>query len=634
MNYIILALILLPLLAAVALPFINRFSHGLESLTLGSTLVSLGLALGLYYDNTPLVLKGVLGMGLSFSAESLQIVLAVLAGLVFFFSALANSSYFKGAEHKIRYYSFFLLTQGALFGVFLSADLFTTFVFFEIMSLTSWVWVAQNETESAINAAYTYLAIAIGGGMVLLYGLFLLNNSLDSLSYSTLKQGIATLKPQTLWTVALTLTVGFAAKAGVYPLHIWLPKAHPEAPAPASSLLSGILTKSGIFGLLIITKYIMAGNIHYALMLLVLGTITMVLGACLALLTDNLKKALACSSLSQIGFITVAVALIGAGMDTTLAAGGALLHIINHALTKAVLFLTAGILYTKKHSNNLNDLKGSGRGNFILTFSFLIGGLSLAGVPGLAGYISKTLIHEALVENIPLWSSYAIFITEKLFLFSGGLTLAYMSKLFFILFVSEPQDKEKTSSPVFKESLSILLPALGLLGFGLFPDKVYNQILHYTATWFNVHPHQVIWFSPENLKGAAISLAIGAFVYLIIVQKVLMTSSSQRPVKNISFPFDLETKVYKPILSVLVFFSAFISRFIHSTSNWLLILIKRVFFHNPNPVIIEGTDDHFGLYSVSYVPPGRYAQTLALELMLFGIGLIFTLFYLFLINGI
>jgi hydrogenase-4 component B len=247
------------------------------------------------------------------------------------------------------------------------------------------------------KAAYTYLAIAVVGGMVLLFGLMLCK-AICTLELHELHHAIEHAEPQ-IPLCSVCLLVGFGAKAGLYPLHIWLPKAHPEAPAPASALLSGILTKAGVFGVILLALYVMPGNETFSLLLLALGTITMLLGAFLALISDDLKRTLACSSLSQIGFIIVAVSLLTANHDTTLAAGGALLHVVNHALTKLVLFVSAGVFYKRYHTNDLNQLRGAGRGSWFLMGCFMIGGLSLAGIPGLAGYISKTLIHEAIVEN-------------------------------------------------------------------------------------------------------------------------------------------------------------------------------------------------------------------------------------------
>ena len=160
--------------------------------------------------------------------------------------------------------------------MFLSDDLYTTLIFFEIMSLTSYVWGgAGGETPGALRAGATYLAVAIIGGLTTLMGLFLLYHQLGTLSFAGMKAAAATLTDRSGLTVAVWLTlVGFAAKAGLFPLHIWLPKAHPVAPAPASALLSGILTKSGVFGLIVICANLMQGDCWFGDALLTLGAIT------------------------------------------------------------------------------------------------------------------------------------------------------------------------------------------------------------------------------------------------------------------------------------------------------------------------------------------------------------------------
>ena len=140
--------------------------------------------------------------------------------------------------------------------------------------------------------------------------------------------------------------VGCAATAGLYPLHIWLPKAHPVAPAPASALLSGILTKSGVFGMIVICSSLMPGNEAFGNALLVLAVITMFLGALLALFSVDLKRTLACSSMSQIGFITVGLCMmVLLGEHGSLSSYGVVMHMMNHSLIKLVLFMAAGVIY-------------------------------------------------------------------------------------------------------------------------------------------------------------------------------------------------------------------------------------------------------------------------------------------------
>ena len=155
---------------------------------------------------------------------------------------------------------------------------------------------------------------------------------------------------------------GFFAKAGAFPLHIWLPKAHPVAPAPASALLSGILTKAGVFGVLILSCRVFLEIESWGIIILIIGVITMLHGAILALCSVDLKRTLACSSVSQIGFI-----LVGIGMsvllidENAMAIRGALMHMINHSLIKLCLFMAAGVVFMNVHKLNLNDIRGFGR---------------------------------------------------------------------------------------------------------------------------------------------------------------------------------------------------------------------------------------------------------------------------------
>ena len=292
----------------------------------------------------------------------------MIAAFMWFMSTLFSREYLSHYRNRNRYYLFLLVTLGATEGVFLSADFYTTFIFFEIMSLTSYVWVAHDEKREALRAAGTYLAVAVIGGLVMLMGIFLLYDVTGTLFFDELtglynvygaaandlqtaavtqKWGAGTVSASSamtqLWIAGFCLLFGFGAKAGAFPLHIWLPKAHPVAPAPASALLSGILTKAGMYGILILTAYLFLGNTAWSSMILLLGVCTMVVGAVLALFSVDLKRTLACSSVSQIGFILVGVGMSGLmGAENLIAVRGSLLHMVNHSLIKLTLFMAAG----------------------------------------------------------------------------------------------------------------------------------------------------------------------------------------------------------------------------------------------------------------------------------------------------
>jgi hydrogenase-4 component B len=483
--------------------------------------------------------------GLLFEADSFRALYACIAGFMWLCTTVFSEEYLAHYRNRNRYYFFTLLTLGSTVGVFFSAELLTTFLFFEIMSFTSYVMVIHDEAPSAMQAGQTYLAVAVLGGMVMLMGLLLLYRLIGTLVISELTAACtavpAKMRPR-LYLSGSLIFFGFGAKAGMYPLHIWLPKAHPAAPAPASALLSGILTKAGIFGILVLSCRIFPYDRFWGSMLLALAVLTMFTGAFIAVFSVNLKRTLACSSVSQIGFILTAVSMqCLLREENSLAVWGTVLHMMNHSLFKLVLFLSAGAIYMKCHQLDLNSIRGYGRGKPMLMLIFLSAALGIAGVPLFSGYISKTLIHESLVEYIEILAERGSSIAlmkgiEWVFLLSGGLTAAYMIKLFVAVFLEKNADEKLQEQydgiqPPMKtlSTLSIGIPALLFPIFGSFPDATMVRFAELSQSFMNgaLPEHAIHWFSSANLKGAAISLAIGAAVYFGFIRTFLMQKNAE-----------------------------------------------------------------------------------------------------------
>ncbi len=525
---------------------------------------------------------------LHFSTEGFRVLYALLASFLWLMTSLFSKQYFYGHRNLKRYFVFCAATFVAVLGVFFAGDLLTLFLFFEIMSFTSYVWVAQEETEAALRASKTYLAIAVIGGLSMLMGLFLLEHAFGTLRISELRTSAELFlageggnfgnRSTYLYTAAALLTVGFGAKAGVFPLHIWLPKAHPAAPAPASALLSGMLTKCGIFGMLLVNCYLLFADAAWGKVILILGTVTMVLGAVSAVFSVDIKRTLACSSVSQIGFITLGIGMINVMGGHGIAIQGTVYHMVNHSLLKLVLFLAAGVIYVNTHSLDLNEIRGYGRKHPFLGAAVAFGGLGLAGVPGLNGYISKTLLHESLVEHMEhlekagMYSEIGMFKTvEVLFLVSGGLTLAYMLKLFIAIFVEKGDGEKHTgkNSMTVLSGIAVCGSALLLPVLGLTPNIIFAKIGNLAEAFLCLaeavtgEAESIRWLSAENLKGAAISVLIGIFVYLFVVRVFLMKKENGRKlyVNRIPSWFDLEDTVYRPVIvQALPFVLAFVCR--------------------------------------------------------------------------
>lgn len=564
--------ICLPFLMAVPCYFVSarnqKAGYGLMLATAFAVLFS--CASFWFVHPTPLMLeiKGFSGLGLSLKADGFRSLYATIAAFMWLGASLFTPAYFNHGSHRGRYCLFSLLTLGATVGVFLSDDLFTAFLFFEIMSFTSYPLVAHEETGAAMRAAETYLAIAVLGGMAMLMGLIMLSPLLGSLSFDTLYEAAARLPQKTqLYLPSALIVLGFGAKAGMFPLHVWLPKAHPVAPAPASALLSGVLTKVGVFGVLVIATRVLYHDQLFGQVMLVLGLITMVAGALLALLSIDLKRTLACSSMSQIGFILVGVSMqCLLGEHNALAAQGTVLHMVNHSLIKLTLFLSAGAVYLSTHSLNLNDVCGFGRNKPFLHLCFLIGAASISGIPGFSGYISKTLLHESIVEYIDHLAhlhigNTAYLVAEWLFILTGGITFGYMLKLYIAIFWEKPigtpvypLGKVRYLSPL--ACAALVLAALPLFLMGILPDRIMTPLANLSLPFLLAHPpeHAVDYFSAVNLLGGGKSLLLGLATYLSIVRPLLMKKqpSGQRLyVDRKPLWLDLEDYVYRPMLKLL-----------------------------------------------------------------------------------
>ena len=567
--------------------------------------------MGLLLLSEPTLADGIYGFcgnGIYFKAGGLRTVMAVLAAFMWVMTALASPEYFAGARANGRYFLFYLWTLGALEGVFLAADLMTLFIFFEMMSFTSYVWVVQNETPEAIRASETYLFIAVIGGLTMLMGLFLLENAVGSLSFENILKKAPEMSLRLRYTVGICTLVGFGAKAGMFPLHIWLPKAHPVAPAPASALLSGILTKSGVFGIIGVSCWLFDGVSGWGNLLLVPAVITMLLGAVLAVFSVDLKRTLACSSMSQIGFILTGVSMcVLLGEHGSIAACGAVLHILNHSLIKLTLFVAAGVVYFNVHSLDLNDVRGFGKDKPLLKLAFLSGALSIAGIPGFGGYISKTLLHEGIVEYCEHLAEHGqsagvYHAVEWIFLFSGGLTLAYMTRLFYILFLAErpahQHQKERCMSPATASVLvigGILMPLLGLTA-----HLTMDKIAGYALPFFNRAPmaHAVAYFSLGNLKGAAISITIGALVFFFAGMKWLTKKEDGHEVYRNVWPrgLDLEDAVYRPALRALAYAGAVAARLVETLGALLVLSPVNFIFLGAKNEVIPPEDSQFSAY--------------------------------------
>lgn len=571
-------------------------------------------------------LPGVCGFGLHFVLDGFRMIYGCIAAFMWLMAVLLSGEYFRGHEHVSRFCLFMFWTLGATMGVFLSADLFTLFLFFEIMSFTSYVWVAQEENRPSLKAAETYLAVAVTGGLVMLMGIFLVyyiaegygmyapgeplyfeklqelwhmanmtvvsGDAAGSLAGMAVAQGLTgAAAVRTLRAAGLCMLFGFGAKAGAFPLHIWLPKAHPVAPAPASALLSGILTKTGIYGSLILSCRLFLWDSDWGWLILTIGVITMLGGAVLAVFSVDLKRTLACSSMSQIGFILVGIGMQGLlGEENALAVHGTMLHMVNHSLIKLTLFLTAGVVYMNAHALDLNAVRGWGRRKPLLKMVFLVGALAIGGIPLFGGYVSKTLLHEAIAEYGGGGIMTAI---EWLFLFSGGLTIAYMTKLFVAVFIERNQDaalqKKYDEQKKYMNAASgfaVTVSALVLFVWGLAPSLTMDRAAELSQGFMGLaaYGNKAEYFRFGNLGGAMVSVSIGGLVYLFFIRGCLLKRQEKgKSVYVNAWPawLDLEELLYRPLfLTILPTMLGVLCRVLDSFADTVAVLLRKTIYRD------------------------------------------------------
>lgn len=361
------------------------------------------------------------GIDFMLRADAAGMIFALLASSLWVLASVYAVGYMRvEREHKqTRFFTAFALSIAAAAGVALSANLLTFVVFYELLSLFTYPLIIHRETESAIAAGRKYLTYTLSGGVLLIGGTawvhmlgidgsFVAGGLLSGESIST----------TTGWGLFALLVTGVSVKAGVMPLHGWLPSAM-VAPTPVSALLHAVaVVKAGVFGMVRVLVFVFGAellrDINASQVIMVFAVFTLVAGSMLALRHDNLKRRLAYSTISHLSYIVLGVALLG-----PIALTGALLHIVGHGVTKITLFFVAGAIHAQTHKENVSELDGIGRQMPITMAAFTLASLSMVGIPPFVLFTSKFYLGWGAAEV-----DQQIFMIA--YLFSGVLAAGYL----------------------------------------------------------------------------------------------------------------------------------------------------------------------------------------------------------------
>ncbi|MGM0593727.1 MAG: complex I subunit 5 family protein, partial [Pseudomonadota bacterium] len=332
-------------------------------------------------------------------ADSLALLFLSLSAVLWLVTTIYAIGYLEGAPHRSRFFGFFSLCVSATAGVALAGNLLTFLLFFELLTLTTWPLVVHRGTDKALRAGSVYLAYTLAGGALLLLGTVWLYTLLGPVVF--VPGGVADpsgVMSEATWRgVAALLLLGVGVKAALVPLHGWLPRAM-VAPAPVSALLHAVaVVKAGAFGIVRILYDVIgierAVALGIAPLLAALAALTIIWGSLRALGQDDLKKRLAFSTVSQVSYITLGVAMAG-----PLALIGGLVHLVHQGLMKITLFFCAGNLAETLGVHTISEMDGVGRRMPLTMFAFTLGALGMIGLPPMAGFVSKWYLGLGAME--------------------------------------------------------------------------------------------------------------------------------------------------------------------------------------------------------------------------------------------
>ncbi len=496
-----------------------------------------------------------------FTIDGFRITQLVIAIIVFAFTSVFSKSYFKGEKISARFYVSIAITFLAVVGIFLSDSLFTLFFFFEIMSFASYFWLT--EKKESLKTSYLYLAVSVISGMVMLMGMFILNNELGTLVISEISS--LNVEHTTMLYVGAGLAlVGFCTKAGMYPLHIWLPKTYFDSPSPQTAVFSAVLSKVGVFGAIVVSNSLFLGNEQWGQVLLVFATLTMIWGGLCAVVSRDMKKTIAYSSMSQIGFIIFGIATQAMLTEhQAVSANGIVIHMVNHSAFKLILFTLCAIAFMNVGSTDFSKIKGMARKNKVFAVSFITAGGGLMGIPLLSGYVSKTLLHEGIVEQIHLTHNNVYSLFEYLFIFSGGLTTCYILKLGFILF-AKPENNQKLKISPFCSAV-LLIVSMAIVVGGVLPNLVTDKLAEIASGFMIVEPlHDSInYFSFINLKGAIYSISVGILLYVFVYKPLFSKRKKEQIIPNAVSLENIYTQIIiKDIPFIIYGVSVFLDKYL------------------------------------------------------------------------
>ncbi len=421
MSGLLPAFVIIPLITAFILPLFGK--KGKDAATILANVVTiLLLVLAIFvvaYEKTGMyqVGKWTIPLGINLVLDGLSALMLLAIGVVTAAAMLYSARYMERYTAKAKYLSLFLLMVAGMNGVVLSGDIFNLFVFLEIASLASYALVGFGCEHEELEAAFKYMVLGTIGSIFILFGVALVYGNTGTLNMAYISNAIQEAGVNAGLSFALALfIVGFGLKTALVPFHAWLPDAHSSAPAPISAMLSGLIIKTlGVYALARMVFNVFGVSVSIGWLLVGLGLLSMVAGAFLAIGQWDLKRLMAYSSISQIGYVILGIGLgatlIAKGENPTwayLAILGGLFHLINHAVYKSLLFLTSGSIEMATGTRQLKQMGGLAERLPFTRTTCTVASASIVGIPPFSGFWSKLILVVTAVMAHLYWIAAVI----------------------------------------------------------------------------------------------------------------------------------------------------------------------------------------------------------------------------------
>lgn len=542
LKYVPLIIIIIPFIGSIVELYFAEVTHKFrDHAVIYSGFITLVVVQCMYpfviEQKITLELDYVFELGVSFQIDMLSYIVLLLSSYIWFYVMVYAHVYMQKEQHSTRFFFFLGLTYTSVLGAIASGDLLTMFFFLEIMTLASYMLVIHGQNDESYRAGYKYIIMGLIGGFLLFTAIILMYFYVGDLRFETAIVKLNELGSLKYW-IMLLVVLGFGIKAGMAPLHVWLPKAHPVAPSPASALLSGVMIKVGAFGILrVATSYYFPSKDMHAgaddaiwntasnigAFVIWAGIVTMIVGVFMALQQANIKKMLAYHSISQMGYIIVGIGVgLYLGYKGAMGYTGAIYHIMNHALYKSLLFMVAGIVYYHTHELDMYKLGGLWKKIPITTIVFIVAALGISGVPLFNGYVSKTILHHSIVEAYE-YGSPVFFYAELLFILVSVGTACSFIKMFYYVFVRKTENEYPDAIFDFS-SFDIALWAIAfiIILIGLNPQFIVNALIlpQLSTTAYSVEfiDHYIVHlhvFALPDLLMTMLILGLGALLFIV-----------------------------------------------------------------------------------------------------------------------